>query len=172
MRRAFVLALLAALLASGCTAKPETGRPAPNLELVDVDGQSLRLADWFGEPILLEVFGVQCGSCQAMMSQLVPFHDAYGDRVRMLSVDLGARFDQLGAENEDQVRGWRERYHANWTFALDAADHRTNDAYPHTARPTMYLIDRAARIGRIYEGWTPLEMLRADADFVLAEGRA
>lgn len=161
-----LLAACAIVVLAGCTAKTSTTQ-APDLELTDVDGDLVRLQDWFGEPILLEVFGVHCSSCAAMMSQLVPFHSTHGERVHMMSVDLGSNFDGLGADDEAQVRAWRDEYGANWTFALDAPDHRTHEAYPHVARPTLYLIDSDAQIAQVFEGWTPVETLRAEADQLL-----
>lgn len=166
----FVASWLVLLFLSGC-AGTTTKRKAPDLELADIGGNLVQLSRWRGSVVLLELFGVHCGSCQAMMSQLLAFHDEFGSggRVRMLSVDLGQRFDGLGAQRESEVREWRSHYEANWTFAFDQG-HVVADLYDVIARPTLLLIDAEGRIAWDEGGWVPVATLRAETQRVLGVG--
>ena len=161
MRSLAVLALSALL--AGCTVPLSTPAPAeaPHLLLNDVDGRRVDLDAWFGKPILLELFGVHCGSCRAEMSELSTYFERFGANgtVLMLSVDLGSRFDGLGADNETQVREFRDEFQAHWTYALDDETHQTANKYPHLGRPTLYLIAPDATIAWAHGGYAELGLL-------------
>jgi cytochrome oxidase Cu insertion factor (SCO1/SenC/PrrC family) len=55
----FILVIAAALLASSCTPGSllTTGAKAPEFELFDANGQTVRLADYAGRPVMLDFWG-------------------------------------------------------------------------------------------------------------------
>jgi cytochrome oxidase Cu insertion factor (SCO1/SenC/PrrC family) len=150
------LCILALVLLSGCTGGPlpPVGAQAPNLILTDIDGDPFELHDWKGKVILLEMFGVRCGSCRAMMGPLLEYHAAYAsdDRVRMVSIDAGSDFDGLGARSRSEVAAWREEFNATWTFIHDPSGEAIQ-RYPAPARPTIYLIAPDGQINVAHGGY-------------------
>lgn len=162
MKRAGLLILF--LLVPGCTRSPPlaTGEPAPELELVNVDGNLTRVSQFRGQALLLELFGVHCGSCRASMRILVPLHEELAPRgdVAFWSIDVGDAIGALGADQEVDVRAWRSEFHANWTFAWDADGHPTTDTYPVPGTPTIYVIDAGGRIAHTQVGFPDREALR------------
>ncbi len=149
---------------------PTAGARAPNLLLMGIDGELIDLHAWIGKPVLLEVFGVHCGSCASMMPEFLEYWKAYGEdgTVRMLSVDLGPNFDGLGAQSEEEVRQWKSEWQANWTFALDDERAQVNAKYPHVARPTTYLIDDESYVAWTHGGYATFDQLKSETDQVLA----
>lgn len=67
MRSAWVFLVLVLLSASVSAIEwpPVKGKPFPNLELVSQDGKKVRLSDFKGKVILVEVIGMNCPACNA-----------------------------------------------------------------------------------------------------------
>lgn len=161
MRR--TLPLLLVVLLAGCTARPVplVGHAAPDFTLADIDGVPFHLKAARGQPVLLELFGVHCDSCRAMEPQLLQYRATFGaDQATMVSVDLGDRFDGLGAHNASEVRAWRDEHGAAWIHIFDDANHTVATHYPVPARPTIYLLDREGTMSVVHGGYVAFETLR------------
>jgi len=55
-------------------------KPAPRLELKDVEGRSLRLSDYKGKVVLLNFWATWCAPCRAEMPDLVKWQREYKSR--------------------------------------------------------------------------------------------
>lgn len=65
------------------------GEPAPDLSLVDFDGEPVRLADYTGQPLVVNFFASWCPPCVAeMRDALGPVHEELGDEVAFLGVAM------------------------------------------------------------------------------------
>ena len=67
------------------------GKPAPEIEGVDVDGKPLKLSDYRGKVVLLVFWGAWCGPCMA----LVPHERELAERYK------GRPFTLLGVDCKD-----------------------------------------------------------------------
>ena len=66
------------------------GHPAPDFELKTLEGDTLRLSDFKGQPVLVNFWATWCGPCIIEFPELVKFQRMYGGRnfrVVTISVD-------------------------------------------------------------------------------------
>lgn len=99
MRR-FLILLLFTLVALGCfphqpgprlahfaEQAPAVGDPAPDFELIDLDGNAVELSEWIGEkPIVLRLGSHSCPVYRYRRFSLEPLIEEYEDRVHFLTV--------------------------------------------------------------------------------------
>ncbi len=66
------------------------GSVAQPVQLNDIDGQPIDLADHFGKkPVLLEFWALWCENCEALAPQLKAAYEKYGDRMDFFAVAVG-----------------------------------------------------------------------------------
>jgi thiol-disulfide isomerase/thioredoxin len=75
MTRATITATLLVALSSLVLGQGE--KPAPKLELKDVEGRVLRLSDYKGKVVLLNFWATWCAPCRAEMPDLVKWQREY-----------------------------------------------------------------------------------------------
>ncbi|HSG46433.1 MAG TPA: TlpA disulfide reductase family protein, partial [Longimicrobiales bacterium] len=100
VRLALLLTLLT-LLAPGALRGQDSGvslpvgTPAPDVELEDLDGNPVRLADVLdGKPTLLEFWAIWCENCEALQPQLDRIHARFGDRMNVVAVAVAVSQSQ------------------------------------------------------------------------------
>ena len=61
------------------TFPPVMDEPVPDIELVDLDGNTFSLQDFAGRPIVLNFWATWCGPCVEEMPELQAYSDAQGE---------------------------------------------------------------------------------------------
>ena len=142
-RRRLLLSL-PALLLSGCQRRPPL-RAAPEFELKDPDGRSVRLSDYRGKVVLLNFWATWCGPCTVEVPWFVEFERRLKDRGFAV---LGIAMDEDGW---DVVRPFMERLRVNYRVLL--GNDQVAQAYGGVdSLPTSFLIDREGRVARVHVG--------------------
>lgn len=93
-------------------ARGRTGEPAPDIELVSLDGDAVSLAALRGRPVLLNLWATWCMPCIAEIPELAALHERYGPQGLVM---VGVNFDEAAAA--ERVRafvGQREIPFAVW----------------------------------------------------------
>ena len=144
LRLAALAALIIPLPAAAFNFAPTEPKPVPELTFLDGEGSEVRLADFRGEVVVLNLWATWCAPCRREMPSLDRLQARYGDaglEVIALSLDrsdvekVRAFFDELGITHlavyqDPQARAGRE---------LGAP-----------GLPTTIVIDRAGReVGRL-----------------------
>jgi cytochrome c biogenesis protein CcmG, thiol:disulfide interchange protein DsbE len=119
------------------------GRPAPRVELPDLQGRPVRLADFRGRPVVLNFWASWCPACVAEMPAFEQVHRRLGDRVVFLGVN---QRDQRAAA-VDLAR----RSGASYRLAVDAAG-RSFDAFGGVGMPTTVLVRADGTVAEIVPG--------------------
>jgi thiol-disulfide isomerase/thioredoxin len=88
-----------------------------DIELKDVSsGETFKISDFAGKPILIESFAVWCPTCKRQQDEIKKLHAIVGDSVVSISVDTDP------SENEARVLGHIERYGYDWRYAVAPGD--------------------------------------------------
>jgi len=125
-------------------------RTAPGFTFTDKTGRSLRLADFHGRVVLVNMWATWCPPCIAEMPDLDALQQRLGGesfQVTAVSLDRGGL---------DQAARWLERnkLHALTPYAADPAQ------FSNALLPTSLLLDREGRVawhGTGLRDWTSAE---------------
>ncbi len=118
--------LVGFIFLGGCTQQAPTTTPAPapapsppvasnwmDIELTDVaTGQTFKISDFKGKPILLESFAVWCPTCLSQQRQINELKTSEGDAIIHISLDTDPN------EDEAKVREHMEKYGFDWYFVV------------------------------------------------------
>ncbi|GAB6062521.1 peroxiredoxin family protein [Deferrisoma palaeochoriense] len=152
------LPLAAGLGCSGekAPAKAEKGRPAPDFELVGLDGTTWRLSDLRGKVVFVNLWATWCPPCRQEIPSMVRFYRRYKDKgVEILAV----------SEDRDPaaVRAMVMRQAVVFPVLMDR-DKLVYGLYRATGVPETHLIDKKGVIRHSVIGpfdWEAPEVDRA-----------
>ena len=112
--------------------------PAPGFELTALDGQSYRLDEARGTPVLLYFFAPWCGVCNLSAHNLEDLRQARGE------AELVIYLVAISYSNVASVQDYADRHQLSMPILL--GDERIVRDYRIAATPTYYVIDSQGRI--------------------------
>lgn len=132
------------------------GRANLDFTLKDIDGKSVRLADYKGKVILLNFWATWCGPCRLEIPAFVEAYQAYRDR----------GFVILGVLSEDDsskedLRAFMGEFEMNYPVLREDAAF-TESFGDLWALPTSFVIDRHGTICTKHMGAVSREMLERE----------
>ncbi len=132
--------------------KAKEGSPAPEWRgVTDLDGKPYKLADFRGKPLLLNIWTTWCVSCKEETPALQAFHERYGDKIRVVGLDVREPIDTL-----------KEYMKNNRTTYLILRDQNGNIAGPYNVRgyPESWFIDAQGIARKYWEGPMTFEQMQ------------
>ena len=125
--------------------QPHERQPAPDFELKDADGRTVRLSDYRGKVVLLNFWATWCGPCKLEIPWFVEFEKELKDEGFAV---LGISMDEGGW---DAVKPYLESVRVNYRVLM--GNEEVAVAYGGVeSLPTTFLIDREGRIARVHVG--------------------
>ncbi|MCP4248287.1 MAG: redoxin domain-containing protein [bacterium] len=123
-------------------AKFKIGDPAPTLEVSDLDGNKIRLADLKGKTVLLDFWATWCGPCVAEIPHLKDVYAKFGQRPDFALI--GISLD----EKPDTVRRFIKQQKMPWPQVVgdQAGATKAADNYGVQAIPATFLITPDGKI--------------------------
>src|ERR1700693_901616 len=120
-------------------------KEAPNFELKDVNGKTVKLSDFRGKTVMVDFWATWCGPCQIEIPWFMDFERKYKDQGFVV---IGVAMDDEGWQ---VVKPFIEQMKMNYRVVI-GNDH-TADLYGGIeALPTTVLIDRDGRIASTHVG--------------------
>jgi len=146
-----------ALALGGCASLVSKGEPArdvrksserklaPDFELKDVNGKTIRLSDYRGQVVLLNFWATWCGPCKIEIPWFVEFQRTFKDRGFTV---IGVSVDEDGWE---AVRPFLAARQVNYPVVIATPEVETKYGGVE-ALPMSFLIDRDGRIASTHVG--------------------
>jgi len=117
---------------------------APDFDLRDASGKSVKLSDFKGKVVLLNFWATWCGGCKVEIPEFIEFQKKYKDR----------GFEVIGLSADEDgwkvVKPFMEEKKINYSVVL--CDDKICKVYGVEAMPATLLIDREGRIAASHEG--------------------
>ena len=142
---ATVVVLTLVLLTVGCSSPaPQVGKQAPDFQLPNLEGQSISLSDFRGNPILLNFWAVRCPPCRFEMPFIQGIFEEQSDTgVVILAINIG--------EAPSTVKDFLQSGNYSFPVLLDTTQEIALE-YNIRAIPTTFLIDKDGIIQEIKVG--------------------
>jgi len=122
------------------------GRKAPDFDLLQLDGQPIRLADYAGKVVLLDFWATWCGPCRMSIPHLIDLQEELGEeRFQVVGISL----DRAPAAT---VQAFAEKMGITYPIAMgDAAVQRAYGGI-HSI-PTAFIVDQDGHIVKMIQGF-------------------
>ncbi|MFL7809215.1 MAG: TlpA family protein disulfide reductase [Anaerolineae bacterium] len=173
------LSLALALIVSGCAraaigqeqeavASPTmppigvtVGMRAPDLELRTLDGDTIRLSDLRGQPVMINFWAVWCGFCRTELPEMQQAFEAYRDQgFTILAVDV--------QEDRSVVAPLVDELGLAFPVLLDS-EAEVSRSYRVRGLPTSYFVDQngviiGRELGAIDKAWIETYLAQAGVE--------
>ena len=114
---------------------------APDFTVLDADGNSVKLSDFIGRPVVLNFWATWCPPCKAEMPDLQAAYETYGDEICFVMVNLtdGTR------DTVDSVKAFAESSGYTFPVYFDTQSSAAL-AYSVYSIPNTYFINAEGKI--------------------------
>jgi len=127
-------------------ARPRTVKPAPDIELKNLEGKPVNLSQFRGKPVLINFWATWCGPCKMELPSLQRLHESSksNGEIQILAVAID-RF------NIDRVHEFAQSFNLTFPILLDQ-DRQAQKDYFIRGLPTSYLVDAEGRLRGFISG--------------------
>jgi len=133
--------------------------PAPDFNLSQLDGPTLRLSSYRDKIVLLDFWATWCAPCREETPNLVNLQKEYGDRGLQI---IGVSMD----DSAEPVHAFYRQFHMNYPVVMGNA--KTGELYGGVlGLPIAFLIDRNGRIYKKHVGATDPAVFEKEINLLL-----
>ena len=113
------------------------GQKAPDLTLVDIDGNEVRISDMIGKPIVLNFWASWCPPCRRGMPDFDRVYKELGDEVKIMMINLTGSRGETVERAKNYVAGQGYSFPVYFDTRM-----MSNAAYGIRSIPLTVFIDR------------------------------
>ncbi len=146
-RALLAIGLTLGLLAACSNNRGVQAVAAPNFELKDLSGNTVRLDSYKGHPVLLDFWATWCGPCQLSIPMVQEFYSHHKDEGLVV---LGLNLD----DEPSGVYGFVKKFKMTYPVLLAGSSSVSSD-YEVEGIPHFVFIDPQGRVLRVYQGFAP-----------------
>ena len=130
------------------------GNLAPDFELQTLGGETFRLSDYRGQPILINFWASWCGPCRREVPALIRAQTEHGERGLLI---VGVNIE----ESDDPAQQFASEFGINYALPMDysGAVFRAYGGGGPNGPPRSFFVDPDGVITRIYAGQAPDELI-------------
>lgn len=135
-------------------AKTMIGTQAPEFEMTNMNGNIVKLSDYKGQNVIVEVAQTTCSACMETQRNLKSFHTDHPDVAMLQVFPVAEKADVLGFLKATQTEdATLENILTNESGNTFIRDYRPNWT------PTIYFIDKNGKIAFLFVGSVDKEMI-------------
>jgi cytochrome c biogenesis protein CcmG/thiol:disulfide interchange protein DsbE len=155
---AVVLCFVASALPLPFAAALDKGERAPEIDLADLSGNSVKLSALRGKVVLVDFWASWCAPCRDSLPVLDRLAKTYRDQGLVI---VGVNIDKSAGE----ARAFLEKNKLQVSFpVVNDKDHKVAERYAPPTMPSSYLIDREGRVHRVHAGFRPSDESKLEAE--------
>ena len=124
----------------------QKGNKAPDFELLNLNGNPVKLSNFAGKKVILNFWATWCPPCRAEMPHMEKFYEDHKRDVVVLAVNLTQT-----EKKQSDVKDFVDDYGLTFPIAMDAKGD-VSSTYQIFAYPTSYIIDSQGIIQEIFQG--------------------
>lgn len=132
--------------AAGADMGALTAQQAPEIDLADINGNRVKLSDYRGQVVLVNVWATWCPPCVRETPRLVRVYDEFRNQGFVI---LGV--NTTYQDKVDAVTAFARSQQITYPILLDT-DGKASEVYGSRLMPTSYLIDRDGKIVSVQVG--------------------
>jgi thiol-disulfide isomerase/thioredoxin len=158
---AVLLVVILAVLLTSPILRPASSGESLEIGFTALDGRHYTTADapFRGKVVLVDLMAANCPPCNAEMPDLISFRESIrGMDVEIISLSIWANQPGFG-ETVDDLRDFKERWGANWTFGVPDDTLALVVKYNIQFPPFKILLDRDGTVVWTKAGQTTEDVL-------------
>ena len=137
---------------------------APDFTVTDMEGNEVKLSDFFGKPIVLNFWASWCGPCQYEMPDFEEVYKELGEDVVFLMVNLTDGYSETVSSAKSFLEGTGYTFPVYFDTLSEGA--MTYQVY---SIPCTYFLDRNGSLVSRNVGMITGDALRQGIDMIMAE---
>jgi thiol-disulfide isomerase/thioredoxin len=124
-----------------------------DFSFIGIDGSNMRLSDYRGKIVILDMWATWCQPCQYQMIELEKVYKNHSrNDLEILSIDIDSR------ETAQQIEQFIDQfsqfgYELNWIFGLE--DTSLDEYMPSGSIPTLCIFDQKGNLYYSHKGFIP-----------------
>ncbi len=143
----------------GWGAEAENLKPAPELNLTDINGHNFKLSDFRGKVVILNFWAVWCPPCQIEIPHLVSLYDKYkGNGLVILGI-------AISSGNEKKIKEKVKELNINYpVINEDDCPSVRRNFQEVRAVPNSYIVNQEGNFFKNYVGFSTTTTIELEKD--------
>ena len=137
---------------------------APDFTVYDLEGNAVKLSDFYGKPLIINFWASWCGPCQMEMPEFQAAYDEYGDEINFVIVNMTDGSRETVESASDYIEDSGYNFPVYYDTDMDAAA-----TYGVYTLPVTYFADSEGYLIAHAKSMLTSEMMAQGIGMIYAE---